>query len=91
MAYVPQRPWIQNVTFRDNILFARKYEEKFYNRVVEGCALVSDLKVEKNSYSLKMNTIKLKNQKHIIKSIEKGKLQLINEIFFFTRTFRLEI
>ncbi len=43
-AYVPQRAWIQNLTFRDNILFGRKYEEKYYNRVVDGCALVSDLK-----------------------------------------------
>jgi ATP-binding cassette subfamily C (CFTR/MRP) protein 1 len=43
-AYVPQRAWIQNVTFRDNILFGRKYDEKIYNKVVDGCALVSDLK-----------------------------------------------
>jgi ATP-binding cassette subfamily C (CFTR/MRP) protein 1 len=43
-AYVPQRAWIQNVTLRDNILFGKKYDEKIYNKVVDGCALASDLK-----------------------------------------------
>ena len=44
IAYVPQRAWIQNVTLRDNILFGKKYNEKIYNKVVDGCAMVSDLK-----------------------------------------------
>ncbi|KAJ2605847.1 hypothetical protein EV177_006060, partial [Coemansia sp. RSA 1804] len=43
IAYAPQQPWIMNATLRDNILFGLKYNEAFYNRVIEACALRPDL------------------------------------------------
>ncbi len=33
MAYVPQTPWVQNLTLRDNILFGLPYDEAKYKEV----------------------------------------------------------
>ncbi|XP_060602679.1 multidrug resistance-associated protein 1-like isoform X1 [Ruditapes philippinarum] len=43
IAYVPQEAWIQNLTVRDNIVFSNTFDEIRYNKVITGCALVSDL------------------------------------------------
>ncbi|KAJ2831973.1 hypothetical protein FBU31_002168 [Coemansia sp. 'formosensis'] len=43
IAYVPQQPWIMNATLRSNVLFGLKYDESFYNRVIDACALRPDL------------------------------------------------
>ncbi|KAJ2076930.1 hypothetical protein H4R24_005425, partial [Coemansia sp. RSA 988] len=43
IAYVPQQPWILNATLRDNILFGSAYDEEFYNRVIDACALIQDI------------------------------------------------
>ncbi|KAJ2749377.1 hypothetical protein GGI19_005691, partial [Coemansia pectinata] len=43
VAYVPQQPWIMNATLRSNVLFGLKYDEAFYNRVIDACALRPDL------------------------------------------------
>eukprot|EP01071_Lankesteria_metandrocarpae_P009506 Lankesteria_metandrocarpae@DN5209_c0_g1_i6.p1 len=43
VAYVPQTPWLLNASVRSNILFGRKYNPRFYNRVLEACCLVRDL------------------------------------------------
>lgn len=45
MAYVSQQAWIQNATLRNNILFGRKYDEQFYNKVLDACALRTDLNI----------------------------------------------
>uniref|UniRef100_A0A6I8RP40 ATP binding cassette subfamily C member 3 n=1 Tax=Xenopus tropicalis TaxID=8364 RepID=A0A6I8RP40_XENTR len=45
VAYVPQQAWIQNCTLKDNILFGRAANEKNYKKVLEACALVTDLEV----------------------------------------------
>ncbi|MCJ8738368.1 hypothetical protein PDJAM_G00034890 [Pangasius djambal] len=45
VAYVPQQAWIQNATLRDNILFGRPYIEEKYRRVLDACALTTDLDV----------------------------------------------
>ena len=45
LAYIPQQAWIQNMTVRDNILFARAYHQSEYNKVLEACALTPDLKI----------------------------------------------
>ncbi|KAI9501994.1 P-loop containing nucleoside triphosphate hydrolase protein [Coemansia spiralis] len=45
VAYVPQQAWIMNATLRDNILFGHKYDEEFYNRVINACALRPDLEM----------------------------------------------
>ena len=45
VAYVPQQAWIQNETVRQNILFAKEYNDIYYKRVLETCALEQDLKI----------------------------------------------
>ena len=45
LAYVAQQAWIQNMTVRDNILFGSEYDAAKYQKVVEACALVSDLEL----------------------------------------------
>lgn len=45
VAYVPQQAWIQNSTLKDNILFGRPDSEKNYKKVLEACALLTDLEV----------------------------------------------
>ncbi|KAK6027593.1 ABC transporter, ATP-binding protein, partial [Ostertagia ostertagi] len=45
VAYVPQQPWIQNMTLRDNILFGKPFDKRKYNQVLSACALKPDLKV----------------------------------------------
>ncbi|GAB1525242.1 hypothetical protein RhiTH_008400 [Rhizoctonia solani] len=36
-------PWIMNATIRENILFSHRYDEEFYNLVLDACALRPDL------------------------------------------------
>ncbi|XP_048236908.1 multidrug resistance-associated protein 1-like isoform X1 [Haliotis rufescens] len=45
VAYVPQEAWIQNATLRDNITFGQEHHEKKYKKIVEACALTSDLEI----------------------------------------------
>eukprot|EP00762_Andalucia_godoyi_P002737 ANDGO_04493.mRNA.1 ABC transporter C family member 3 len=44
-AYVPQQPWVQAGTIRDNILFGNAYDPEWYNTVVHACALERDLEI----------------------------------------------
>ncbi|KIH68024.1 hypothetical protein ANCDUO_01649 [Ancylostoma duodenale] len=44
VAYVPQVPWIQNMTVRDNIIFGKPLDKNRYNQVLNACALKTDLK-----------------------------------------------
>jgi ABC-type multidrug transport system fused ATPase/permease subunit len=44
-AYVPQQAWIQNATLRNNILFSLPYNEIKYNKILEACSLVHDLRI----------------------------------------------
>lgn len=41
-AYCPQYAWIQNASIRDNILFGKAYDARFYSDVVRACALLPD-------------------------------------------------
>ncbi|KAG9121358.1 hypothetical protein FRC07_002714, partial [Ceratobasidium sp. 392] len=43
VAYAPQNAWIMNATIRENILFSHRYDEEFYNVVLDACALRPDL------------------------------------------------
>ncbi len=45
VAYAAQQPWIVNATVRDNVLFGCPYDAEKYNKVIEACAMISDLKV----------------------------------------------
>ena len=48
-AFCPQYAWIQNTTVKDNILFGKDYERKWYDEVVDACALRPDLEMLPNS------------------------------------------
>ena len=43
ISYVPQQSWIQQTTVRQNILFGKPYNEGFYNKCLEACALIADV------------------------------------------------
>ncbi|XP_053400725.1 multidrug resistance-associated protein 1-like isoform X1 [Mercenaria mercenaria] len=45
VAYVPQEAWIQNLTVKENIVFGNAFDQIRYNKVVAGCALISDLEM----------------------------------------------
>ncbi|GMT32159.1 hypothetical protein PFISCL1PPCAC_23456, partial [Pristionchus fissidentatus] len=42
VAYMPQQPWIQNATVRDNILMGMDFDAGKYNEIIEACALRTD-------------------------------------------------
>ncbi|KAL4485438.1 hypothetical protein ABPG72_008306 [Tetrahymena utriculariae] len=44
-AYVEQEPYIFSATIRENILFGKSFEEKWYNTVVQACCLDHDFQV----------------------------------------------
>jgi ATP-binding cassette, subfamily C (CFTR/MRP), member 1 len=44
-AYCPQYAWIQNATVRDNITFGKDYDEAWYDKVVDACALRPDFDI----------------------------------------------
>lgn len=43
LAYVPQTAFIINATFRENICFGNKFDEKRYQQVIHACALLTDI------------------------------------------------
>uniref|UniRef100_A0A914YYI3 Uncharacterized protein n=1 Tax=Panagrolaimus superbus TaxID=310955 RepID=A0A914YYI3_9BILA len=45
VAYVPQQPWMQNQTVRHNITFGKCFDEYFYSRVMDACALYQDMSI----------------------------------------------
>ncbi|CAD8090517.1 unnamed protein product [Paramecium sonneborni] len=45
IAYVGQKPWIQNATLQENILFGKPYEEKLYNQAIKYSCLMLDLEI----------------------------------------------
>lgn len=44
-AFCPQYAWIQNATVKQNIVFGRQFDKKWYNQVVDACALRPDLEM----------------------------------------------
>lgn len=52
IAYVPQSPWVQNLSLRDNILFGMPYDEEKYKAVIHACALELDLKILTNGMAV---------------------------------------
>ena len=45
VAYVEQEPWIQNASFRDNILFGSEYDPELYSKVLSVCELKKDIEL----------------------------------------------
>ncbi|XP_047130955.1 multidrug resistance-associated protein 1 isoform X2 [Hydra vulgaris] len=43
ISYVSQQPWIQNRSFRDNIVFVSDYENNLYDKIINACALKADI------------------------------------------------
>ena len=44
-AFCPQYAWIQNSSLKDNVLFGKPYDPKWYNEVIDACALRPDLDI----------------------------------------------
>ncbi|EMD35635.1 hypothetical protein CERSUDRAFT_85574 [Gelatoporia subvermispora B] len=44
-AYVPQSAWLRNASIRDNVLSDLPYDEERYQKTLEVCALLSDLRI----------------------------------------------
>ena len=49
IAYVPQQPWIQNMTLKENIIFASQLDDDKYDNVIDNCALSDDLTILTNA------------------------------------------
>lgn len=47
LAYVPQQAWIQNLTLQNNILFDSDMDRQFYEKVLDACALQTDIQLLK--------------------------------------------
>lgn len=45
VAYVPQQAWMQNATLRDNITFGKPFNSRVYQKVIDSCALKTDLEI----------------------------------------------
>lgn len=44
-AFCPQYAWIQNASLKENVLFGKPYKSKWYNQVIDACALRPDLSI----------------------------------------------
>lgn len=44
-AFCPQYAWIQNAPVKENIVFGKEFNEKWYNQVIDACALRPDLEI----------------------------------------------
>lgn len=47
-AFCPQYAWIQNATVRDNITFGKEFNQAWYDKVIDACALRPDLEMLPN-------------------------------------------
>ncbi|KYR03153.1 ABC transporter C family protein [Tieghemostelium lacteum] len=45
IALVTQQAWIQNETLQNNVVFASQFNQEKYDKVVEACCLVPDIKI----------------------------------------------
>lgn len=87
---VSQESWIQHATVRENILFGNTFNFRFYNQVVQACALEEDFKVNlilycciimkslgvKNKFNMTRQFGRNKKSKMIFSSRNRGKLVL---------------
>jgi ABC-type transport system involved in cytochrome bd biosynthesis fused ATPase/permease subunit len=48
VAFVSQTPWLQNATFKDNILFSSPFNKERYEKVLSACTLLPDLAILPN-------------------------------------------
>ncbi|KAF3987485.1 hypothetical protein FT663_03888 [Candidozyma haemuli var. vulneris] len=45
IAYCTQNPWIMNASVKENILFGHEFDPEYYQKTIEACQLLPDLKV----------------------------------------------
>lgn len=45
ISYASQTPWITNDTVKNNILFGHRFDQEFYNKTIEACQLIPDLRI----------------------------------------------
>ncbi|CAJ0944757.1 unnamed protein product, partial [Mesorhabditis belari] len=45
IGYVPQQPWLQNVSMRENIIYGRKFDKFLYKKIVDACELQPDFSI----------------------------------------------
>ncbi|GAM28766.1 hypothetical protein SAMD00019534_119420 [Acytostelium subglobosum LB1] len=45
VALVAQQAWIQNATLKNNIIFTSQFDEQRYNRIIDACNLIPDIKI----------------------------------------------
>lgn len=45
IAYCSQNPWIMNASFKENITFGHRLDEEFYQKTLEACQLLPDIKI----------------------------------------------
>ncbi|XP_077978183.1 ATP-binding cassette sub-family C member 9-like [Glandiceps talaboti] len=45
ICYVPQKPWLQNATLKENVIFGKDFELTRYQTVIEACALQPDIDI----------------------------------------------
>lgn len=77
---VSQESWIQHATVRENILFGNTFNFRFYNKVVQACALEEDFKVNLIPYcSIIMKSLFLK----IIKTCLDNLVEIRNKKRYF--------
>ena len=43
VSYAPQAPFVLNMSLRDNVLFGRRYDPMWYEKVLDACCLLPDL------------------------------------------------
>jgi len=48
IAYVPQNPWLQKKSVRENILFGKEFDTTYYKKCLEACDLLVDINTFKN-------------------------------------------
>ncbi len=48
IAYVPQNPWLQKKSVRENILFGKDFDPAYYKKCLEACDLLVDINTFKN-------------------------------------------
>ncbi|KAJ8603881.1 hypothetical protein MRB53_042056 [Persea americana] len=47
-AFCPQYAWIQNATLKENVIFGQRFDKRWYNQVIDACALRPDLEMLPN-------------------------------------------
>ncbi|KAG2500538.1 hypothetical protein HYH03_001315 [Edaphochlamys debaryana] len=45
ISYVPQNPWLQNLSIRENVTFGESWDQSKYDQVIDSCALTLDLQI----------------------------------------------